>query len=112
MSFEQRMVQAIYSQFDPHCQIEISDSDPQYYIIYTSHQVLGDEVAGKLLKQLVQAKIDSMTAVFSDDPDAPGRDTAYYWSLLVSQKSYSDAFISQLASMSLNGSLKIEDGND
>jgi hypothetical protein len=55
------------------------------------------------LANLIEAKLDTMTAGFSDDPSAQKRDDAHYASLLASQSEYLDDEISVYAGQIWNG---------
>jgi len=51
-----------------------------------------------LKEQLVDAKLDTWTACFSDDPSAQKRDDARWNSLFASQTEYTDQEISAICS--------------
>jgi hypothetical protein len=53
-----------------------------------------------ILPKLIEAKLDTWTAAFSDDPSAQKRDDEHYANLLASQTEYTDeevgVFVAQL----------------
>jgi hypothetical protein len=55
------------------------------------------------LANLIEAKLDTMTAGFSDDPSAQKRDDETYLNLLKSQSEYLDDEVSVYAGQIWNG---------
>jgi hypothetical protein len=58
---------------------------------------------GNRLANLIEAKLDTMTAGFSDDPSAQKRDDETYLNLLKSQSEYLDDEVSYHAGLIWSG---------
>ena len=56
-----------------------------------------------ILPALIEAKLDTWTAAFSDDPSAQKRDDATYANLLASQTEYTDEEIGVFVGQLWNG---------
>ena len=55
------------------------------------------------LPNLIQAKVDAWSSVFSDDASCVARDNRYYAELLASQNEYTDEQVGVFASQLWNG---------
>jgi hypothetical protein len=55
------------------------------------------------LPNLIQAKVDAWSSVFSDDASCVARDNRYYAELLASQNEYTDEEVGVFASQLWNG---------
>jgi hypothetical protein len=56
-----------------------------------------------ILPNLIQAKVDAWSSVFSDDASCVARDNRYYAELLASQNEYTDEEVGVFASQLWNG---------
>jgi hypothetical protein len=56
-----------------------------------------------ILPKLIEAKLDTWTAPFSDDASAIKRDEEYYATLLASQTEYTDAEVGVFVAQLWNG---------